>query len=297
MFRGGLAEFARWCSWKGVHEWCFRLKEVFFNQLRFFFPHTQWSPEMNHYCPGVSIILVCCKKGLRNDPDVIERLRKKGQRPISSEGVRTSPISYISWPIVANDNCYRVWPSRNRLARCITWSVRQRLVKVLRNCFNTLLGRHCWRLRRVLAVRVLVLCCRRGVSISKSCSPPVQVTLLIIQRRGSFAVWSCTNLWVGISFELCHNIFKCHRQIFKLGSQKHPEAQRGRDRAVSCSCKCVIKASLRPNLWTLIYITFWRSTFVHSYRHTTVTQDGTLSWGMYSIADISCPICPILTKS
>ena len=40
-----------------------------------------------HFCAGLPIILVGCKKDLRRDPRVIEELRKTSQRPVSPEEV------------------------------------------------------------------------------------------------------------------------------------------------------------------------------------------------------------------
>ena len=45
---------------------------------------SKWHNEINHYCPGVPIILVGTKLDLRDDPDIIAKLSKN----------RTSPISY-----------------------------------------------------------------------------------------------------------------------------------------------------------------------------------------------------------
>lgn len=41
-----------------------------------------------HFCSGLPIILVACKKDLRKDPRTIEELRKTSQRPVSPEEVR-----------------------------------------------------------------------------------------------------------------------------------------------------------------------------------------------------------------
>jgi hypothetical protein len=40
-----------------------------------------------HFCAGLPIILVGCKKDLRRDPRVIEELRKTSQRPVTPEEV------------------------------------------------------------------------------------------------------------------------------------------------------------------------------------------------------------------
>jgi len=45
----------------------------------------KWISEVMHFCPGLPIILVACKKDLRRDPRVIEELRKTNQRPVTPE--------------------------------------------------------------------------------------------------------------------------------------------------------------------------------------------------------------------
>jgi hypothetical protein len=50
-----------------------------------------------HFCPGLPIILVACKKDLRRDPRVIDELRKTSQRPVTPEEVR---VCYLSLPHV-----------------------------------------------------------------------------------------------------------------------------------------------------------------------------------------------------
>jgi Ras homolog gene family, member A len=40
-----------------------------------------------HFCHGLPIILVGCKKDLRYDPKTIEELRKTSQKPVSPEEV------------------------------------------------------------------------------------------------------------------------------------------------------------------------------------------------------------------
>ena len=56
-----------------------------------------------HFCAGLPIILVGCKKDLRRDPRVIEELRKTNQRPVTPEEVRslslpTSVLPSLSLP-------------------------------------------------------------------------------------------------------------------------------------------------------------------------------------------------------
>ncbi|KAG1447138.1 hypothetical protein G6F56_009356 [Rhizopus delemar] len=44
-----------------------------------------WISEVLHFCQGLPIVLVGCKKDLRNDPNTIEELRRNSQRPVSHE--------------------------------------------------------------------------------------------------------------------------------------------------------------------------------------------------------------------
>ena len=48
---------------------------------------SQWISEVLHFCQGLPIILVGCKKDLRNDPKTIEELHKTSQRPVGPEQV------------------------------------------------------------------------------------------------------------------------------------------------------------------------------------------------------------------
>ena len=58
---------------------------------------------MLHFCQGLPIILVGCKKDLRYDPKTIEELRKTSQKPVSPEEVRF--LSHvIEYPELALDN-------------------------------------------------------------------------------------------------------------------------------------------------------------------------------------------------
>jgi Ras family protein A len=50
-----------------------------------------------HFCAGLPIILVGCKKDLRRDPRVIEELRKTSQRPVTPEEV--SLVSHLLAPV------------------------------------------------------------------------------------------------------------------------------------------------------------------------------------------------------
>ncbi|KAG0785549.1 hypothetical protein G6F22_007922 [Rhizopus arrhizus] len=45
----------------------------------------KWISEILHFCQGLPILLVACKKDLRNDPEKIEELRKTSQKPVATE--------------------------------------------------------------------------------------------------------------------------------------------------------------------------------------------------------------------
>lgn len=45
----------------------------------------KWNPEVIHFCEGVPKVLVALKLDLRNDPHVIEELKKTNQHPVSTD--------------------------------------------------------------------------------------------------------------------------------------------------------------------------------------------------------------------
>jgi Ras family protein A len=59
----------------------------------------QWISEVMHFCQGLPIILVGCKKDLRRDPRTIEELKKTSQRPVTPEEVRVPHlITIVTFP-------------------------------------------------------------------------------------------------------------------------------------------------------------------------------------------------------
>ena len=50
----------------------------------------QWISEVLHFCQGLPIILVGCKKDLRYDQKTIEELHKTSQKPVTPEQVSLS---------------------------------------------------------------------------------------------------------------------------------------------------------------------------------------------------------------
>ena len=53
----------------------------------------QWISEVLHFCQGLPIILVGCKKDLRYDQKTIEELHKTSQKPVTPEQVSFYPIT------------------------------------------------------------------------------------------------------------------------------------------------------------------------------------------------------------
>ncbi|EAL88545.1 Rho GTPase Rho1 [Aspergillus fumigatus A1163] len=47
----------------------------------------KWISEVLHFCQGLPIILVGCKKDLRHDPKTIEELHKTSQKPVTPEQI------------------------------------------------------------------------------------------------------------------------------------------------------------------------------------------------------------------
>lgn len=78
----------------------------------------QWISEVMHFCAGLPVILVGCKKDLRRDPRVIEELRKTNQRPVTPEEVRCDLVNLYHAP------CTRLCGSGQLCARAdIDWVI------------------------------------------------------------------------------------------------------------------------------------------------------------------------------
>lgn len=45
----------------------------------------KWFPEVHHHCPGVPCLIVGTQIDLRDDPQVLEKLARQKQRPVTSE--------------------------------------------------------------------------------------------------------------------------------------------------------------------------------------------------------------------
>ena len=60
---------------------------IFWLHLKPVLTVSQWISEVLHFCQGLPIILVGCKKDLRHDPKTIEELNKTSQSPVTAEQV------------------------------------------------------------------------------------------------------------------------------------------------------------------------------------------------------------------
>lgn len=45
----------------------------------------KWIPEIRHFCGKCPVILVACKTDLRTDQQVIEKLQRQNEKPVSTE--------------------------------------------------------------------------------------------------------------------------------------------------------------------------------------------------------------------
>lgn len=64
---------------------------------------------MHHFCHDLPVLLVGCKKDLRNDPATIEELRKNSQRPVAFEEVFSGEMMLVAFWGSASYAIYRLW--------------------------------------------------------------------------------------------------------------------------------------------------------------------------------------------
>ncbi|CAO3657194.1 unnamed protein product [Mucor hiemalis] len=62
----------------------------------------KWISEVLHFCQGLPILLVGCKKDLRNDAATIEELRRNSQKPVGSDEVRGLKNSFKKGNLIIN---------------------------------------------------------------------------------------------------------------------------------------------------------------------------------------------------
>jgi GTPase SAR1 family protein len=101
----------------------------------------QWISEVLHFCSGLPIILVGCKKDLRYDQKTIEELHKTSQKPVTPEQVRLPSPTALEGPQTDQYNrisifgilltvAYRVRRFARRLVPTSTLNVQQRPMRV-----------------------------------------------------------------------------------------------------------------------------------------------------------------------
>jgi len=81
----------------------------------------KWISEVNHFCPGLPIILVGCKKDLRYDPKTQQDLAKSGQAPVPTEQAqkvanKIGAVKYLECSAKTNEGVRDVFESATRAA-------------------------------------------------------------------------------------------------------------------------------------------------------------------------------------
>ncbi|KAK7499605.1 hypothetical protein BaRGS_00009257 [Batillaria attramentaria] len=81
----------------------------------------KWSPEVRHFCPNVPIILVGCKKDLRNDPATRAELEKLRQTPVAAQDGRNmasviGAAAYVECSAKTKDGVREVFETATREA-------------------------------------------------------------------------------------------------------------------------------------------------------------------------------------
>ena len=129
----------------------------------------QWISEVLHFCQGLPIILVGCKKDLRYDQKTIEELHKTSQKPVTPEQVRF-PSSFGGTLLLQNfriactrhntacsdhlqcslkdieltQQLQRAKKSRRRSAQDTTSNAQRKQTKVSERCLSTRHAQHCY---------------------------------------------------------------------------------------------------------------------------------------------------------
>ncbi|KAG0639332.1 P-loop containing nucleoside triphosphate hydrolase protein [Tuber brumale] len=85
--------------------------------------YEKWIQEVRHFCPGLPVVLVGCKKDLRNDERTKRRLWEEegGKRPLTEEDGRNAVkqlglTAYIECSAKTNDNVKTVFEEATRVA-------------------------------------------------------------------------------------------------------------------------------------------------------------------------------------
>ena len=54
-----------------------------------------WMPELNHYLPGIPVVLVACKTDLRENQGALDALAREGKTPVSEAEVSCALIACL----------------------------------------------------------------------------------------------------------------------------------------------------------------------------------------------------------
>ena len=92
------------------------------NFFLIFCPYKEkWAPEAKKFCPKCPLILVGCKKDLRNDQKILEKLSKRKQEsvtPMQARTVanRTSAYAYIECSAKTREGVHAVFQTATKAA-------------------------------------------------------------------------------------------------------------------------------------------------------------------------------------
>ncbi|KAF9903880.1 GTP-binding protein Rho1 [Linnemannia zychae] len=96
----------------------------------------KWFPELRHFCSETPILLVACKKDLRDDQHTIEFLRRTNKAPISHEQGATAArninaYDYLECSAKTGEGIEEVFESATRASLLATPKSRRRSKKCL----------------------------------------------------------------------------------------------------------------------------------------------------------------------
>jgi len=81
----------------------------------------KWISEVLHYCPGLPILLIGCKRDLRTDPTVVNTLKEKNETPVTFEqgmdmARELGAYRYIECSSKTGEGVYQVFDNATRAA-------------------------------------------------------------------------------------------------------------------------------------------------------------------------------------